>query len=188
MLPIAADTSVLQLKSSLPSGIPPGNTLGVMNLPPSLHPIDPNAVLRALFVGATVNGLRFGLLQLIFDTANTQGEAYLNLASSWLTYDTRPNEFPEIDQLIESDQELEVQRAVALRHKQVADVEVQSTWPHFVMTFTDGTVLYVNGKDSQHEPWTAGLSHVPAEQQVQVIASPGGELAFILPRINKSEP
>ena len=50
-----------------------------------------------------------------------------------------------------------------------------------MLTFEDDSVLYLNGKNDQYEPWTAGLSGVPPEERIQVIACPGGELAFSLP-------
>lgn len=150
--------------------------------------VDPDEILRRLFVGASVNGLRFGVLQLMFDNQSTIGEPYLNLASSWQVFNERPPQFSELGpEVIEEDSEHELTLAVALRHKQVSAVEVLSPWPHLVMTFTDGTTLFLNGKDDHHEPWTAGLAHAPPNQRLQVIACPGGELAFILPAQENAE-
>ena len=158
-----------------------------MNKPPvALGVVDAEGVLRRLFVGATVNGLRFGVLQLLFD-AHEPGEPYLNLASNWRTFETRPPEFPDLDQFESEPSDLEVARAVTLRHKQVTSVEVLAPWPHLVITFTDETLLFLNGKDMQYEPWTAGLSNVPTKDQVQVIACPGGQLALLLPNGGANE-
>lgn len=145
-------------------------------------PIDVNAILRTMFVGATVNGLRFGALQLLFDKVDIVGEPCLTLASTWRVYDARPAEVPSLDPDTEEDPEAEIRRAIALRHKEVADVEVLQPWPHLLMTFTDGSVLCVNGRDDRGEPWTALLAHAPAHRRMEVIACPGGELAFLLPR------
>lgn len=151
-----------------------------MNSP--LPHIDPNDILRRLFVGAAVNGIRFGVLQLLFDNPSTVGEPYLNLASRWQVFAERPLQLPELDGAApEETPEHELTRVVMLRHKQVSAVEVLSPWPHLIMTFTDGTFLFLNGKETHHEPWTAGLAHTPPEQRAEVIACPGGELAFILP-------
>lgn len=151
-----------------------------MNSP--VLPGEANDILRRLFVGAVVNGVRFGLLQLLFDNQSAVGEPYLNLASQWRVFDQRPVHFPELGTLSnEETPEHEIARAVSLRHKRVSAVEVFFPWPHLVMTFTDGTVLFLNGKDTEYEPWTAGLAHAPPEQHTEVIACPGGELAFILP-------
>lgn len=129
-----------------------------------------------------MNGVRFGVLQLLFDSQSTVGEPYLNLASNWQVFTERPPQFPEFSvEAIEENAEREVTCAVMLRHKQVSAVEVLSPWPHLIMTFTDGTILFLNGKDDRYEPWTAGLACVPPEHRLQVIACPGGELAFILP-------
>lgn len=151
-----------------------------MNSP--LPPIDPKDILERLFVGAAVNGVRFGVLQLQFDSPTTGGEPYLNLASRWQVFNERPPQFPELGPpgSVETS-EHELARAVTLRHKQVSAVEVLSPWPHLIMTFTDGTVLFLNGMETDFEPWTAGLAHTPPEQRTEVIACPGGELAFMLP-------
>ena len=118
----------------------------------------------------------------MFDSTNVRGEPYLNLSSSWRVYESRPTEFPELHaELVDEGAEAELQRAISLRHKQVTNVEVLSPWPHLVFTFSDGAVLYLNGRDDQYEPWTAGLGGVAQDQQTQVIACPGGELAFVLP-------
>src|SRR6185369_2035579 len=151
-----------------------------MNSP--LPSIAPNEILSRLFVGAVVDGVRFGVLQLLFDNPSIDGEPYLNLASHWEVFAERPSQLPELGSApTEETPEHELGRAIELRHRQVSAVEVLAPWPHLVMTFTDGTVLFLNGKNAQYEPWTAGLAHTPRECRIEVIACPGGELAFILP-------
>ncbi|MBL0123458.1 MAG: hypothetical protein IPP88_12240 [Betaproteobacteria bacterium] len=66
-----------------------------MNSP--VLPVEANDILRRLFVGAVVNGVRFGLLQLLFDNQSAVGEPYLNLASQWRVFDlmeTLTSSFP----------------------------------------------------------------------------------------------
>lgn len=147
--------------------------------------IDPDEVLNSLFAGAVVNGLRFGVLQLLFDRQSDPGEPFVNLASHWQLFAERPERFPELSGTsAEESEECALLRAIAMRYKEVMSVEVLSPVPHLVMTFTDGSVLFVNGDDLTYEPWTAGLAHVPAELRTEVIACPGGEIAFILPDRN----
>ena len=142
------------------------------------------SILSPLLVGASINGLRFGMLQLIFEPAlSVPSEPYINLASAWRLYAARPDSFPENESELPSlSQEQEIFCAVSLRHKVVASVEVMEPWPHLILTFTDGSVLYLNGKNDQYEPWTSGLTYTPPGKETQVIACPGGELAFLLPR------
>ena len=142
------------------------------------------SVLGPLLIGASVNGLRFGALQLIFEPVqNVPSEPYVNLASAWTLYSARPDSFPENESDVpDTTQEQEILTAASLRHKVVASVEVLEPWPHLVLTFTDQSVLYLNGKNDRYEPWTAGLAYAPAGKETQVIACPGGELAFILPQ------
>jgi hypothetical protein len=141
------------------------------------------SVLSPLLVGATVQGLRFGILQLIFEPELTvPGEPYINLASAWSLYPARPDAFPENEtDVADVSADEEILAAVSLRHKVVSTVEILEPWPHLVLTFSDNSVLYLNGKNDQYEPWTAGLAHAPPGEEVQVIACPGGELAFIFP-------
>lgn len=149
---------------------------------PSHSPIEPSAILSRLLLGAVVNGVRFGVLQILFDRASAIGEPYLNLASRWQLFGEKPREFPDLSAPADEPSEQELIRAIELRHKEVAAVEVLSPWPHLVITFTDSSVLFVNGKDAQYEPWSAGLAHAPRDFQTAVIVCPGGEMAFILPQ------
>ena len=142
------------------------------------------SMLSPLFVGASVSGLRFGVLQLIFDPdVSVPSEPYINLASAWTLYPVRPESFPENESDIpEVNDEEEVLAAVSLRHKVVSSIEVLEPWPHLVLTFTDHSVLFLNGKNDQYEPWAAGLTYPPPGKDTQVFACPGGELAFLLPQ------
>jgi hypothetical protein len=143
------------------------------------------SILGSILIGGSVSGVRFGALQLLFEPAAVvSGEPYINLSSAWTVFSTRPAAFPENESdVLESTEDVEIHMATSLRHKVVASVEVLEPWPHLVLTFTDNSVLYLNGKNDRYEPWTAGLSHTPPDEQVQGIACPGGELAFILPRV-----
>jgi len=138
--------------------------------------------LQRLLVGASVIGMRFGVLQLLFDTQTVPGEPYVNLASAWCLYDQRPASFPENESdVVELSEAEEISTAASLRHKVVASVEILQPWPHLVLTFTDNSMLYLNGKNDRYEPWTSGLNGVPSQDRIDVIACPGGGLTFILP-------
>ena len=139
-------------------------------------------ILQQLLVGAAVNGLRFGVLQLLFDTQEVNGEPYITLASAWVLYPARPETFPENETDAEEfSMEEEILFAVSLRHKVVSSVEILEPWPHLVLTFTDNSVLYLNGKNIKYELWPTGLNGVPTDENIQIIACPGGGLAFFLP-------
>ncbi len=139
------------------------------------------STLQRLLVGASVVGIRFGALQLLFDSLAVPGEPYVNLSSAWYVYTSRPVTFPEHEEEVPPlSEEAELACSVELRHKEVAAVEVLHPWPHLILTFSDGSVLYLNGRNERYEPWTAGLSGV-LETDREVIACPGGGLTFILP-------
>ena len=60
--------------------------------------------------------------------------------------------------------------------------KILSPWPHLVIHFKSGRVLYIHGKDEQFEPWTAGLSnHGKNSDNWLVVACPGGGLAVWAP-------
>ena len=141
------------------------------------------STLQRLLLGASVNGVRFGVIQLLFDTLAVRGEPYVNLGSAWHVYSSRPVAFPEHEEQVpELSEEEELASAVALRHKVVAAVEILHPWPHLILTFADSSVLYLNGRNERYDPWTAGLSGVAERDRVEVIACPGGGLTFILPQ------
>jgi len=137
------------------------------------------STLRRVFVGATVTGVHFGVPQLEFETAEVPGEPYVQLFSAWTLHDARPDTFP--DEPPEADAQDDVLKSVALRHKVVEDVDVLSPWPHLLLTFGDGAVLCVHGRQHGHEAWIAGLNCPTPAGRVQVIAAPGGALQFRFP-------
>ena len=135
--------------------------------------------LRRVFVGAAVSGIHFGVPQLEFETAEVPGEPYVQLFSAWTLHDTRPSSFP--DEPPPSDPQADLLKSVALRHKVVEDVEVLAPWPHLLLTFGDGSVLWVHGRSHEHEAWIAGLNCPSPAGRVQVIAAAGGALEFHFP-------
>src|SRR5688572_24947690 len=135
--------------------------------------------LRRIFVGATVSGVHFGVPQLEFETAEVPGEPYVQLFSDWTLHEARPDTFP--DDAPDGDVQDDLLKSVALKHKVVEDVEVLAPWPHLLLTFGDGAVLCVNGKQREHEAWIAGLNAPSPATRVQVIAAPGGGLEFHFP-------
>ena len=135
--------------------------------------------LHRVFVGATVTGINFGVPQLEFETAEVPGEPYLQLFSAWTLHDARPESFANAP--AGPDSQTDLLKSVALRHKVVEDVEVLAPWPHLLLTFGDGSVLWVHGRDDEHEAWIAGLNCPSPAGRVQVIAAAGGSLEFRFP-------
>ena len=136
------------------------------------------STLRRIFVGATVAGVQFAVPQLDFESAEVPGEPFVQLFSEWMLYPVRPEVFaPHAD----ADAQDDLLKSVALRHKVGEDVEVLEPWPHLLLTFGDGSVLFVNGRHDVHEAWTAGLNCPSPAARVQVTAAIGGELAFRFP-------
>jgi hypothetical protein len=132
------------------------------------------AALRRVFVGATVSGMQFGVPQLDFVTAEAPGEPYVQPFSGWTLYPQRPASFAEAP---DGDVQDDLMMAVAMRHKVVEDVEVLSPWPHLLLTFGDGSVLCVGGREPGQEAWAAGLNCPSPASRVQVTAS-GGTLGL----------
>ena len=133
--------------------------------------------LRRIFVGATVTGVRFGVPQLEFESAEVPGEPFVQLVSAWTLHSERPDTFPAP----EADPGDDVVKSVALRHKVVEDVDVLSPSPHLLLTFLDGAVRCVHGHHDEHEAWIAGLNCPMPAARIQVIAEAGGALRFRFP-------
>ena len=138
------------------------------------------ATLNRLLVGASVVGIRFGALQLILDPPEIAGESCINLSSAWLLYDKFPTSFPENESdIADSSFEAEIATAVSLQHKTVKSAELGDPWPHLIVTFSDGAVLYLNGKNEQYEPWIVAHYNFSPNESTQVIACPGGDVICI---------
>lgn len=135
--------------------------------------------LRRIFVGATITGVHYGVPQLEFESSEVPGEPYIQLFSDWVLHTVRPKAFAEVADAADAQDDL--LKAVSLRHKVVEDVEVLTPWPHLLLTFGDGSVLCVHGKQQDHEAWTAGLNCPSPAARIQVIALAGGDLAFRFP-------
>jgi len=138
-------------------------------------------VLNRLFKDSSVNGLRFFTPQLLLDgPKDIRQEGYINLTSEWEVFEILPSKFP--DTFMELSQEEEELKIHKLRGQEVERIEVLSPWPHLVVHFKNGTVLYMHGKDEQYEPWTAGLTSYGKEaDEWLVVACPGGGLAIWAP-------
>lgn len=144
------------------------------------------STLRRVFIGATVTGVHFGLPQLEFESAEVPGEPYVQLFSAWTLHDARPDHFTEPPPA--SDSQNDLLKSVALRHKVVEDVEVLAPWPHLLLTFLDGSVLWIHGRHDEAETWIAGLNSPSAAARVQVIAAAGGRLEFRFPEDEEAVP
>ena len=141
-------------------------------------------VLRHLLVGEQPSGLRFGTTQIIFHSGRDRpkGEPYVNLASAWCIFSSLPTSLPvnESDVSGPASEEEEYKCIISLRHKTVTDVQVCHPVPHLLITFDDNSVLYVNGRNEQYEPWQAGQSFNESEHWL-VVACPGDSIAIWAP-------
>ena len=135
------------------------------------------SVLNRLLKGSSVTGLRFFTPQLLFDAPkDINQEGIINLTSVWEIYDKLPENFPEeIEEISIEEEELKLH---SLRGEEVKRIEILSPWPHLVVHFNSGKVLYMNGEDHVYEPWTAGLTGFGSDADYWlVVACPGGGLA-----------
>jgi len=139
------------------------------------------SVLNRLFEGSSVNGLRFFTQQLLLDgPKDINQEGFINLSSEWEILDNEPIEFPEyFKELSEEDEEFEIHK---LRGEEVEKIKILSPYPHLVVYFKSGKILYMKGEDEQYEPWTAGLTNFGKGSDTWlVVACPGGSLAVWVP-------
>jgi hypothetical protein len=139
--------------------------------------------LEHLLLDEAVDGVRFGPIpQMLFTgdavkTPRIVGQVYINLATRWTVFSSRPNEMPKVESdLVEVSPEKEFQAIYQLREARVRKVELGSGAPHLILTMEDGRVLFINGHDDDYEPWQAGEAFGRPERSV--IACPGGEIAM----------
>ena len=143
------------------------------------------AVLRYLMLGAKVSELQFcpQQVRLTTEPSRPKGQPYINLASRFKFYEARPATFPademDVDELTPHQ---ERHLLVSLRYKVVVGIEVLEPFPHLVLTFFDGTVLYLNGHNICYEAWQAGLLHSD-DQTWLVVAGVEDHLAVFAPDV-----
>jgi hypothetical protein len=143
------------------------------------------AVLRYLMLGAEISELQFCSPKLLLSTepSKPKGQPYINLASRFKLYETRPVDFPleeaDVDELTPHQ---ERHLLVSLRHKTIVGIEVLEPFPHLVLTFGDGTVLYLNGHNVCYEAWQAGLLDSD-DQMWLVVAGVEDQLAIFAPDV-----
>jgi hypothetical protein len=136
-------------------------------------------------LGAKVSELQFCPQQVRLSTEPSRhsGQPYINLASRFKLYQARPAAFPadevDVDDLTPHQ---ERHLLVSLRHKIVVGIEVLEPFPHLVMTFGDGTVLYLNGHNICYEAWQAGLLY-SGDQTWLVVAGVEDQLAIFAPDV-----
>lgn len=139
-------------------------------------------VLRRLCVGAEVDGIRFGPIPqlLITDHASgkphVRGQVYLNLASSWRIYPSRPTVIPRGEAFDETDEAEELRQLCELREAVIDQVELMADAPDLLITFADGRVFILNGRHEQYETWQLGIAFAP-DVGALVVACPGNEVA-----------
>ena len=146
------------------------------------------AVLRRLCVGAQIDGIRFGpILQLLItDHTGTRlpvaGQVYLNLGARWQIFAYRQPVLPRgEDALPEFDAAEELRLLCELRDAEVERVELATDAPDLVLTFTDGRVLFVNGRHDRYESWQLGVAFAGQDEPWLVVACPGGGVAVWAP-------
>jgi hypothetical protein len=150
--------------------------------------IEPDDLLRELFVGASIIGIRFGALQLLCSPPTDAGELFINLSSAFQVFDARPSAFPVSESGVpDQSQEEEILSLFALRALEITQVEVVEPAGHLVVTFANGTVLYVNGNNPGPEPWAAGLNAIDRADSVWVIAVSGARRFAYKPFASGSE-
>lgn len=143
------------------------------------------AVIRRLCVGAQVAGIGFGpsLQLLLSDQPPIRGQVYLNLESTWTVYAERPAAFPPAGgELLEYSEEEAIRRLCDLREAVIRDAELAEDAPDLILTFEDGRVFFLNGRDDAYETWQLGVAFARDDPPWLVVACPGGEVAVWAPR------
>jgi hypothetical protein len=145
-------------------------------------------VIRRLCQGAQIDGIRFGpILQiLISDHASgkphVQGQVYLNLASTWAVFDTRPVSYPDYEQdLPEQNIEEELSVLCSLREAIISDIELGTEQPHLIIHFENGSSLFLSGRHEKYECWQLGVALGNPQECWLVVALPGGGVAVWSP-------
>ena len=147
------------------------------------------AVLRRLCQGGSVNGIRFGgiLEMLVQDSFHPlpplRGQVYINLASRWTLFESRPSQFPEHEnELPELTVEQELHLLCTIRERTIERVELGHAKPHLILTLDTGAIFFLCGNNDSYESWDVGVAMGDRSEQWHVIALPGGEVGIWAPK------
>jgi hypothetical protein len=145
-----------------------------------------NNLLRYLCQGAVFDGIRFGAVKQILLREDSpkqfRGQQYINLASRWCLFPSRPSTFPLTEEDIEefSCEDEELLALCGLRHKQIVECEFGKGSPHLILTFNDGQVFFMNGHNDKYESWELGVAH--SNEDWEIIAAPGDDIIVMVPK------
>lgn len=147
------------------------------------------AVLRRLCQGGSVNGVRFGgILQMLVRAPASslpplRGQVYINLASRWTVFETRPSQFPEYEHEVpELTVEEQLYVLCTIRERTLQRVELGLTKPHLILTLDNGSVFFLCGNNDSYESWDVGVAMGDRSERWQVVALPGGEVGIWAPK------
>jgi len=139
--------------------------------------------LEQLLLNESVDGIRFGPVPQILFTSQAEGkppvkgQTYINLAARWSLYPARPEVLPQQeDDVPELPDDQQLRAICGLREAVIQKVELGNDAPHLILTFEDGRLMFINGRDDKYESWQAGIAFEPVG--LTVIACPGGEIAL----------
>ncbi|RSD26872.1 hypothetical protein [Mesobacillus subterraneus] len=137
-------------------------------------------VLRQLFIGAKVDGLQLGTNRIFFKRLDhADGQLYLNIESKWCLFPSPPEAYPKSEDEIESYSEREALRKIDdIRGQEAVNIELGADSPHLIITFTNGTTLFINGRDHEYECSQAGVH--PNDDWL-IVALPGDDIAVWTP-------
>ncbi|TCZ79334.1 hypothetical protein E0485_05595 [Paenibacillus albiflavus] len=146
------------------------------------------SVLNYLCIGGHIDGIRFGSIpQLLIsnseeNSTTIRGQIYLNLASKWCVYKTRPLFYPETERDITSmTEDEEILELCKLRLKTISNISLSDNKPNLIIELDDESIFYMNGYDDQFESWQLGVAFNTPEEYWDVIALPGGEITAFIP-------
>jgi hypothetical protein len=145
-------------------------------------------VIKFLFVGGRIDGVRFGPVPQLLITNSDQnilelrGQIYLNLASRWCVFNRKPSNFPKNEGDIPKVNELEeLLMIIELRNKTIINGTIFKETSGLILEFADGSIFYMHGTNEKYESWDAGVAFNAMDEHWQVISMPGGELAGMIP-------
>ncbi|MCU5462679.1 MULTISPECIES: hypothetical protein [Bacillus cereus group] len=143
-------------------------------------------VLKNLFIGAQVDGLRFGISPTdtkihftnFHDPVHYDGQLFINIETKWCLFNNPQKKYPsnedEFDDYTENE---EYKKIFEMRKQKVTNIQLGIENPHLIITLENGQIIYVNGFHEDYECWQAGVQ----SEQWLVVAAPGNEISTWTP-------
>ncbi len=144
--------------------------------------------LRHLLVGSQMDGIKFAsevsAISLIFTQYDRkEDDAFiLTIETAWTVYEEVPLVYPSSEREVPTHtEEQHFKHIWDVKRQKIVDVHLGHRSPHLIISFESGSILFVNGHDTNYECWQLGDHWGGSDNEWLLVAVPGDDIAVWSP-------